>query len=111
VKTVLKNACVFFHKRYLAQAIEPTGVLRVPEHEKGSGSEEIIRASGQFMGHGMAWALSVLLFLAVGAWLDSKLGTSPVLLILGSFVGAGAGFYSLYYHIVIEPRKKADEER
>ena len=76
------------------------------EDQKGSDPRDVVRASGQFMGFGLTWALSVLLFLGVGAWLDSKLGTQPILLILGAFVGAGAGFYSLYYHIVIEPRQK-----
>jgi F0F1-type ATP synthase assembly protein I len=71
----------------------------------------VVRASGQYMGYGLAWALSVLLFLGGGAWLDGKLGTSPFLLIIGAFVGGGAGFYSLYYHIVIEPRQRSDEER
>ena len=71
----------------------------------------MIRASGQFMGHGLAWALSVLLFLGIGAWLDSKLGTTPLLLIGGAFVGGAAGFYSLYYHIVIEPSNRGDGPR
>jgi F0F1-type ATP synthase assembly protein I len=66
----------------------------------------MIRASGQFMGHGLTWALSVLLFLGIGAWLDSKLGTTPFLLIAGAFVGGAAGFYSLYYHVVIAPRER-----
>lgn len=72
---------------------------------------EMMRASGQFMGHGLTWALAVLLFLGLGAWADSKLGTSPFLLILGAFVGGGAGFYSLYYHIVIEPRERDEGPR
>jgi F0F1-type ATP synthase assembly protein I len=63
------------------------------------------------MGLGLTWALSVLLFLGVGAWLDSRLGTRPILLIGGAFVGAGAGFYYLYYHIVIEPRQKAGDNK
>jgi F0F1-type ATP synthase assembly protein I len=83
----------------------------VARDRKGPDPQEIIRASGQYMGYGLAWALAVLLFLAVGAWLDGKLGTSPILTILGAFVGAGAGFYSLYYHIVIEPRQRSDEDR
>jgi len=70
----------------------------------------MIRVSGQFMGYGMTWALSVLLFLALGAWLDSKLNTVPLLMIVGAFVGGGAGFYSLYYHLVIEPRERQKEE-
>jgi hypothetical protein len=32
------------------------------------------------------------------------------LLIAGAFVGAAAGFYSLYYHIVIEPRQREDSQ-
>lgn len=81
------------------------------EHELAMDDEkapvrEAIRASGRFMGLGLTWALGVLLFFGVGAWLDSKLGTEPVLMVVGAFVGAGAGFYSLYYHIVIEPRNR-----
>ena len=72
--------------------------------DRKSGPSDVIRASGQFMGLGLTWALSVLLFLGAGAWLDSRLGTGPFLLIAGAFVGAGAGFYYLYHHIVIEPR-------
>ncbi len=78
---------------------------------KGADPQDLIKASGRYMGHGLAWALSVLLFLGVGAWLDSKLGTSPVLLVAGAFIGAGAGFYSLYFHIVIEPRQRSDDDR
>jgi F0F1-type ATP synthase assembly protein I len=79
--------------------------------QKGSDPQDLWRASGQFMGLGLAWALSVLLFLLIGAWVDSKLGTSPFLLILGAFIGAGAGFYSLYYHIVIEPRQRENDPK
>lgn len=77
--------------------------------QKGSDPREVVRASGQYMGLGLTWALSVLLFLGVGAWLDSKLGTGPLLLVLGAFVGAGASFYSIYYHIVIEPRQRKND--
>lgn len=78
---------------------------------KGSDPHKTLRATGQYMGLGMTWALSVLLFLGVGGWLDSRLGTTPILMILGVFVGAGAGFYSLYYHIVIEPREGGHEPK
>ncbi len=73
----------------------------------GTDPRDAFKATGRYMGFGLTWALSVLLFLGVGAWLDSKLGTGPLLLILGALVGGGAGFYSLYYHIVIEPRQRA----
>jgi F0F1-type ATP synthase assembly protein I len=69
----------------------------------------MLRASGQFMGHGLTWALAVLLFMGAGAWLDSKLGTAPILMVIGAFVGGAAGFYNLYYHIVIEPRQRDND--
>jgi F0F1-type ATP synthase assembly protein I len=69
----------------------------------------MMRASGQFMGHGMTLALAVLLFMGIGWWFDSKVGTGPILTILGAFVGGAAGFYSLYYHIVIEPKERSDD--
>lgn len=66
-------------------------------------------AAGEYTGHGLTWALSVLFFLLGGWWVDGKLGTTPLLMILGAFVGAGAGFYSLYRHVVLEPRKRSEK--
>ena len=111
-------ACAFFHKGYFTRAVGVADPMRsrasevrestilVDDPDSGDPRREMMRASGQFMGHGLTLALSVLLFLGLGAWLDSKLGTAPFLLIIGAFVGGGAGFYSLYYHIVIEPRER-----
>ena len=65
--------------------------------------QTLIAAAGRYMGYGLTWALSTALFLFLGRWLDGKLGTDPWLMILGAFVGGAAGFYSLYYHLVVEP--------
>lgn len=66
-------------------------------------SRELWAAAGQYMGFGLTWALSVLLFLLGGWWLDGKVGTEPLFMILGAFVGAAAGFYSLWHHVVEAP--------
>jgi len=50
----------------------------------------------EFAGVGLQFALSIIVFLYVGQWLDRKLGTAPWLLVLGVFFGAGASFYSMY---------------
>ncbi len=55
---------------------------------------------GEYTGYGLTWALSVLLFLMGGWWLDLRIGTEPLFMILGAFLGAAAGFYSLYRHVV-----------
>lgn len=79
--------------------------------EGGSrGPASLWAASGRYMGLGLTWALATLLFLAVGWWLDTRLGTEPWLLITGAFVGASAGFYYMYRHVVVEAREQEREE-
>ena len=51
---------------------------------------------GEFAGVGLQFAVSILVFLYLGQWLDRKLGTAPWLLMGGVFLGAGASFYSMY---------------
>lgn len=78
--------------------------------QKDSLQSQLWSAAGQHTGYGLTLALSTLLFLLGGWWLDGKVGTTPLFMILGAFVGASAGFYSLYYHIVVEPRRRKDED-
>ena len=79
------------------------------ENQKKSVSSEMVSAAGHFTGYGLTWALSVLLFLLGGWWLDGKVGTAPLFMILGAFLGGGAGFYSLYRHIVVASREQNEE--
>ena len=80
------------------------------EHgRKDSPQSELWRAAGQYTGYGLTFALSTLLFLLGGWWLDGKVGTTPLFMILGAFIGAGTGFYSLYYHVVVEPRERDED--
>jgi F0F1-type ATP synthase assembly protein I len=53
---------------------------------------------------------SIFLCLLGGNWLDQRWGTSPLLLILGVFLGAGAGFYNLYKVLTRAERRKREEE-
>lgn len=48
------------------------------------------------MGVGLQFAGAIVLFLFLGRWLDSRLGTEPWLLLAGVLVGSVAGFISLY---------------
>ena len=80
---------------------EPDGQRQEPE--------SLWTTSGRYSGLGLQWAMSTLLFLAGGWWLDGKVGTTPLFTILGAFLGAGAGFYSLYAHLVVEPRQREEE--
>lgn len=62
-----------------------------------------------FAGAGLQFAVAIVLFVLLGQWLDKKLGTAPVLLIAGVFIGGGAAFYSLYRRVT--KAQKADDER
>lgn len=69
--------------------------------------------AGAYAGLGLQFAVSILVFLWLGQWLDRKLGTGPVLLIVCVFVGAGAAFYSIYRKLMAiqEREEQAKRER
>ena len=56
---------------------------------------------GEFSGLAMQFAISVIVFVFAGKWLDKKLGTAPWLLIIGVFSGAGLSFYSMYRKLMV----------
>ncbi len=65
---------------------------------------------GEYAGVGLQFALTIVAFMFAGMWLDRTLGTSPWLLILFVFGGAGAGFYAVYRKLMAAQRR-ADEAR
>ena len=64
-----------------------------PPGGKGAGEGPSV---AEFAGVGLQFAVSIVLFVFLGQWLDRRLGTAPWLLMVGVFVGAGASFYSMY---------------
>ena len=62
-----------------------------------------------YAGVGLQFALSIIIFLFIGQWADRNLGTSPVFLLAGVFLGGGAAFYSMYRRL--SSAQKADDER
>ncbi|MEP6690026.1 MAG: AtpZ/AtpI family protein [Gemmatimonadaceae bacterium] len=64
----------------------------MPGSKNGSG----VPSASELAVLGVQFLAAILLCLFAGKWLDTQLGTSPWLLIAGTFVGAGAGFYAMY---------------
>jgi F0F1-type ATP synthase assembly protein I len=60
---------------------------------------------------GLTFAISVVMFLLAGQWIDRKLGTEPLFLIVFVFVGAGASFYSIYRKLTAQQRNDAQRRR
>ena len=58
------------------------------------------RSTGaEFAGLGLQLGATFALFALLGWWLDKRLGTTPWLTIVLVFVGAAAGFYSVYRRV------------
>ena len=81
----------------------------VGEPERRSGPEA--PRVGQYLGYGLSWTASTLLFLLAGRKLDGWLETEPLFTLLGALIGAAAGFWSMYFHLVVQPRRRAERER
>ena len=74
----------------------------------GSGGARRPSVSGtEFAGIGVQFALTILVFVVLGVWLDRRLGTTPWLLLICVFLGAGGGFYSIYMRVVAWQRRDA----
>jgi ATP synthase protein I len=61
---------------------------------------------GEFAGIGLQFALTVVVFVLLGLWLDKRWNTSPWLLVGLTFVGAGGGMYSMYRRAVASQRDR-----
>jgi len=68
-------------------------------------------AASEYLSVGLTSALSTALFAYGGLWADRRWETEPVLTLLGALVGAGAGFYHMYHHLVVVPRDRQREKR
>lgn len=60
---------------------------------------------------GIQFAASMCLLGYAGHWADGKLGTHPWLLIVGLFLGAAGGFYSLLKSIPPVRKRSASDRR
>jgi F0F1-type ATP synthase assembly protein I len=61
-------------------------------------------------GMGLQFAISILLFLLAGQWIDRKLGTEPLFLIVFVFLGAGGSFYSIYRKLMEQQRREKERK-
>jgi F0F1-type ATP synthase assembly protein I len=90
-----------------ARGAEPDHLAKLNER-RGASS---LGGAGKYAGLGLQFALSILIFLYAGQWLDRRLGTGSVFLVVGVFVGASAAFYSMYRTLVKEQRRMDEEMR
>ena len=62
-------------------------------------------------GLGFQFAVSLVVFYYLGAWLDRRFGTAPVFLLVCMLAGAGASFYAMYTQLMRAQRRADDARR
>ena len=68
-----------------------------PEGSRGArGFARGLREAGPYLGLGTTLAVTVLAGVLGGHWLDGRLGTEPMLLVLGGTLGLAAGLYHFF---------------
>ena len=67
--------------------------------------------AARIAGVGLQFAITLLVGLGVGTWLDRKFGTAPVFLYIGVFLGAGAAFYSMYRQLMANLEREEAAKR
>lgn len=68
-------------------------------------------AGSELAGIGIQFAVVIVVFTFGGIWLDRRLGTSPWLLLVCVFAGAGGGFYSIYRKAMAAQRRDAERRK
>ena len=84
-----------------------------PDQEPNRGREtpqfrpktSFVSSGSEFAGIGIQFALTILVFVLGGVWLDKRLHSSPWFVLVGTFVGAAGGFYSMYRQAVAAQRR------
>ncbi|HOT95672.1 MAG TPA: AtpZ/AtpI family protein [bacterium] len=66
---------------------------------------------GPYMDLGLQLAIAVLIGTALGYWLDKKLHTTPLLLLIGVLLGGTAGFITIYKTVYPVIKQKRSGKR
>ncbi|NIR51388.1 AtpZ/AtpI family protein [candidate division KSB1 bacterium] len=59
---------------------------------------------------GLRFAIAIAIGVGGGYWLDSKIHTTPLFLVLGLLLGATSGFLTIY-RTVYSPKSTKEEKR
>jgi len=78
--------------------------------KKISDIAKVYREIGPYLGLGTQLALSIIVFLFIGRWVDSQLETYPIFLLVGAFIGAVGGFYHFIKTVIQLGEKKKKEQ-
>ena len=72
---------------------------------------DAMRLAAEVLSLGLNVVVAAFLFGFLGRWIGGKVGARDLLTLVGGFIGAAAGFYSLYVHLVTGPPSDGDQAK
>lgn len=84
-----------------------------PKPEYDSGLANTMREVGPYLGLGLQLAVTIVVMVLIGDWLDNKFGYKYLFTLIFAFLGIGTGLYNMLKTITeLEKRnKKKDEQK
>jgi ATP synthase protein I len=79
-----------------------------PDDKDLKNTSGIMKEVGPYMGMGFQLAVTVVLLVFIGVWLDNKTGKDPLFTVIFAFLGVGIGLYN-FIKTVIDLSKKSDK--
>lgn len=73
--------------------------------------QKSIREIGPYIDLGIRLAISIVIGVFGGLWLDKKIHTTPLFLLIGFMLGASAGFWSIYKTIYVKDQKNKERDK
>jgi F0F1-type ATP synthase assembly protein I len=70
-----------------------------------------VREAAPYLGLGTTLAVTVLAGLGGGYWLDGRLGTRPLFLLLGGVLGLAAALYHFFRAVATQDKREAGPKR
>jgi len=70
----------------------------VTQNQRGAGDSPSLSGAG-LAGMGLEFVIAILVCLFAGRWLDGRLKTTPLFMIVGVFLGAGVFTFAMYRRV------------
>jgi len=72
---------------------------------------ESFKNAGPYLGLGTQLAATIILMFFLGRWLDSKFNSTPLMILICSFLGGFAGIYNFIKTVLqLNEKKKSDKK-
>ena len=82
------------------------------ENQSSEKISQSFRNVGPYLGLGTQLAAAIILMFFLGRWLDEKFNSTPLMILICSFIGGFAGIYNFIHTVLqLNQKKKNDEQK